>query len=55
MVDLKSSFRTGDKVPINSGSPDLTVLVTNDRNTTVEWENEGNERASFSNVWLTAL
>ena len=55
MVDLAKQFRIGQKVKLNSGSPELTVTEVNDR-VGVEWANESSMKSStFLAVCLTAL
>ena len=55
MIDVQKKFRIGQKVRLNSGSPDLTVVDMGDR-ITVEWScDAGKERCPFPSVCLTAV
>jgi uncharacterized protein YodC (DUF2158 family) len=41
MINPNTTFRTGEKVYLNSGSPELTIIAISnaDKMTTVEWHN----------------
>ena len=55
MVNATKQFTIGQKVKLNSGSPELTVLKTGDR-TTVEWLDGAKTcTADFAPVCLTGL
>jgi uncharacterized protein YodC (DUF2158 family) len=55
MVNTEKQLAIGQKVKLNSGSPELTVTEIGER-VTVEWLNGSNtERSTFRPVCLTAL
>jgi uncharacterized protein YodC (DUF2158 family) len=55
MVNTEKQFTIGQKVRLNSGSPELTVIEVSDR-IQVEWANGSNKEISaFPSTSLTAL
>jgi uncharacterized protein YodC (DUF2158 family) len=55
MKHTQVQFRVGDKVRLNSGSPDLTVVLAGEQ-TTVEWLNgESVERFTSPSVCFRAV
>jgi uncharacterized protein YodC (DUF2158 family) len=55
MVNATKQFTIGQKVKLNSGSPELTVIEIGER-ISVEWPNGSKmESSTFPSVCLTAL
>ena len=55
MVNTEKQFTVGQKVKLNSGSPELTVTEVGER-IRVEWTNGSKtEKSTFPSVCLTAL
>ena len=55
MVNTEKQFTIGQKVKLNSGSPELTVIEVSDR-IRVEWANgSSKENSTFPLTCLTAL